>query len=99
METYGSANIELDFGAGYHERVRASAKSMDSILTPAPCERVADGHKQNIECSSTPIVDIMDEVERVTRWRSQPGGDPFGGLRDEREAHLNEVEKKAQAHA
>lgn len=43
-----------------------------------------DGFTQEIESSGMKIVDILDEIERVARWRGDGKQNPFGKLRKER---------------
>jgi len=49
---------------------------------------VADGHEQNVLPSGMKIVEIIDEVERVARWRGPNSINPFEKLRLERAAKL-----------
>ena len=47
-----------------------------------------DGHKQVLDCTQLKLVDVMDEVERVARWRGENASNPFGEMRAARAAHL-----------
>lgn len=50
------------------------------------CE--VDGFEQHIAPSGMKIVDILDEVERVARWRGSEAHNPFKELREKRKQAL-----------
>ncbi|CAN8073372.1 unnamed protein product [Agarophyton chilense] len=43
-----------------------------------------DGFQQKIQTSGLKIMDIMDEVERVARWKGEGVHNPFEELREKR---------------
>jgi hypothetical protein len=40
-----------------------------------------DGHRQLIAPAGATIVDIIDEIERVARWKGEGAQNPFAKLR------------------
>jgi hypothetical protein len=48
-----------------------------------------DGHKQQIAPAGCTIVDIIDEVERVARWKGDGAQNPFAKLRASMAASKN----------
>lgn len=43
-----------------------------------------DGFEQTINASGMKITDIMDQVERVARWKGDQVVNPFAKMREER---------------
>lgn len=60
---------------------------LQRMFTDLRYDTTVDGFQQRIECSQLKLVEIMDEVERIARWRGGTA-DPFEMLREERKSHL-----------
>lgn len=48
----------------------------------------ADGFSQEIAMAGLKLADVMDEVERVARWRGSDVSNPFEELRKARKAEI-----------
>lgn len=49
---------------------------------------IDDGHEQRIETSGVKLTDVMEEVERVARWKGEGAVNPFADMREKRAKQL-----------
>jgi len=76
---------------GSNKELKITVNSREEYGSASIGLEYSDGFVQNIECTALKIVDVLDEVERVARWRGPNVVNPFEERRKEREEYLQSL--------